>query len=377
MKPLYEVLEKREFGANDIGGESLSSLNGCSDYGNEVGLSAWQYEIDVLVTNQDGQEQQFTIVYQPEERNDGLKNYSGYDVRTAGLYGCDADQSLELEKFCDYDTTVIDALHDIAWQAAKETYQRLTTTFHIINTFNRDEEDILPVYTKHPGQHEPQNAYISITPDPDNKTVTLSVEVDGSVGTPTRTEAQFHGRELSISIAPTLTRDAIHDFLNSESFSEKVLAIASGYSCRWNGSNQVGVLTPDAIETMHDLEQLALEVSEHESNRSSVLDIREYAFEDFSFENVWPINLSLMDAMKALEEECKAAAAGDSIILNGDADDLYKRMVEVEIPHLADNEKLPMEYREALKDIGLDYDDDCFIGDPLTDTSTENNMSLR
>ena len=247
--------------------------------------------------------------------------------------------------------------------------------YKIINTFNRDEEKILPVYEKYPGQLEPQNAYISIIPDPDEKTVTLSVEVDGSVGTPTMTEAQFNGRELTIYIAPTLTRDAIHDLMTSDFFLEKVQTIASGYSCRWNGSNHVAHWISEAIDAMHDLKQHVLEISEHESNRLSVLDIREYAFEDFNLEDAWPIHLSLMDAMKALEDDCKAAAAGDAIVLHGDADDLYKRMVEVEIPHLADNEKLPIAYRETLKQMGLDYDDDCFIDDPLTVATETNDLS--
>ena len=67
----------------------------------------------------------FTVVYQPEERNNGMKNYSGFDISTASSYGCDADQSGELEKFCDYNTAVLDALHDIALNAAKAEYNKL------------------------------------------------------------------------------------------------------------------------------------------------------------------------------------------------------------------------------------------------------------
>lgn len=82
-------------------------------------------QFDVLVTNQGGEQKQFTVVFQPEERNDGMKNYSGYDVTTARGYGCDADESYELYVFCDYDESVIDALHDIAWDAAKAELERL------------------------------------------------------------------------------------------------------------------------------------------------------------------------------------------------------------------------------------------------------------
>ena len=125
-KIAFEIVRQEQFTASDFGdGDYLSGLGGCSDYGESFGLGAWQYEFDVLVTNQGGEQKQFTVVFQPEERNNALKNYSGYDVTTAAGYGCDADESSELEVFCDDDESVIDALHDIAWEAAKKELSRL------------------------------------------------------------------------------------------------------------------------------------------------------------------------------------------------------------------------------------------------------------
>jgi len=127
-----EILNKEEFNADYFGdGRYLIGLGGCSDYGNDddLGLGDWAYQFEVLVTNKDGETQQFTIVYQPVERNNGMMNYSGYGITTAGSYGNDADMASELERFCDYDTIVLDTLHEIAAGAAKIEFERLMKLF--------------------------------------------------------------------------------------------------------------------------------------------------------------------------------------------------------------------------------------------------------
>lgn len=124
--PAFEINSEEEFDADHYGnGRYLTRLGGCSDYEGKFGLGDWTYQFEVLVTNQSGDTRSFTVAYQPEERNNGLKYYSGYDVTTAALYGYDADESDELERFCDYDTSVLDALHEKAWNAAKAEYNRL------------------------------------------------------------------------------------------------------------------------------------------------------------------------------------------------------------------------------------------------------------
>lgn len=122
----FKIQAQEEFNADHYGnGRYLTKLGGCADYNDDLGLGDWTYQFEVSVTNQAGKEKEFTVAYQPEERNNGMKNYSGYDVATAGSYGYDADESSELEEFCDYDTSVLDTLHDIAWEAAKNEYERL------------------------------------------------------------------------------------------------------------------------------------------------------------------------------------------------------------------------------------------------------------
>lgn len=128
----FEIKRQQSFTADELMAapeQALTKLGGCSDYDNKYGLGAWQMEFDVEVTNQEKETRQFTVVFQPEERNNGMKNYSGYDVTTAPE--CDVDESGELEQFCDYDDAVIAALHDIAQEKAKQELERLMseTTF--------------------------------------------------------------------------------------------------------------------------------------------------------------------------------------------------------------------------------------------------------
>lgn len=123
--PAFLILNEEEFDGDTFGsGCYLTELGGCSDSG-EFGLGEWTYQFKVMVTNQLGETARFTVAYQPEERSNRLKAYSGYDVTTASKYGYDADESEELEKFCDYNALVLDALHEKAWTAAKLEYERL------------------------------------------------------------------------------------------------------------------------------------------------------------------------------------------------------------------------------------------------------------
>lgn len=125
MSIKFTILREETFDARRIGGQPLTKLGGCHDYNGEFGLGDWQCEFDVKVTNQHGESKHFTVAYQPEERSNRLKAYSGYDITTAGCYGCDADESNELLEFCDYDASVLYALHDKAKKAAKAEYERL------------------------------------------------------------------------------------------------------------------------------------------------------------------------------------------------------------------------------------------------------------
>lgn len=117
------------FGRSD----ALTALGGCSDNGTDKGLGDWTYQIEVRVTNDDGETRDFTIAFQPMERRDGLRNYSGYEIVAAADNSYDADQSQALLTFCDNDSRVLDELQFLASAAAKAEYLQLIS--------EREQED--------------------------------------------------------------------------------------------------------------------------------------------------------------------------------------------------------------------------------------------
>lgn len=124
----YEITSEEEMTAEHFGEyRYLTKLGGIYDYGDEdhVGLGDYQYSFTVDVTNKNGEEKSFNVEFQPEERNNGMKAYEGYELDFAGNYGCDGDESFELLKFCDDDESILKELEEIATHAAKEEYLRL------------------------------------------------------------------------------------------------------------------------------------------------------------------------------------------------------------------------------------------------------------
>jgi len=99
--------------------------------GDHYALANWEMQFDVNVTNENGNNRNFTIAFQTEERNNGLRNYSGYDVWLANY---EADESEDLKEFLEYSDMseeIIEYTHRIASKRAKETYDSLLEEFNI------------------------------------------------------------------------------------------------------------------------------------------------------------------------------------------------------------------------------------------------------
>jgi hypothetical protein len=125
----YTILSEENFQGD--AGSKLTKLGGCLDNGNsdDLGLGDWTHQFEIQATNNNGETRKFTIAFQPEERNNGMKAYSGYDISAAANYGYDADESGELEVFCDYDTQILDELQNKAWKVAKSDFENLIEEF--------------------------------------------------------------------------------------------------------------------------------------------------------------------------------------------------------------------------------------------------------
>ena len=118
MKYQLEILSAEEF--TDFA--TLNNLGGCSDYGEEVGLDGYQVDFVVEVTKGD-ESRQFNITFQSEERTNGMRNYSGWEMATSSAVD---DDYTALEKFLDYDTEeVMAAMEKQAKAMAKQYIETL------------------------------------------------------------------------------------------------------------------------------------------------------------------------------------------------------------------------------------------------------------
>jgi len=121
----YTILSEENFQGD--AGSKLSKLKGRLDNGNsdDLGLNDWTHQFEIEATKAEGETRKFTIAFQPEERNSDMKAYSGYDLSPATHYGYDADESGQLEVFCDYDTRILDELKNKASSVAKSDFENL------------------------------------------------------------------------------------------------------------------------------------------------------------------------------------------------------------------------------------------------------------
>ncbi len=123
----YKIVKQGTCGNMDYvdADDLLSPLRGCYGTSEDVGLGAFDYEFTVEVTH--GETKRFVVIFQTEERFDGMRAYSGYEMTTGASYGHDGDESPELIAFCGGDKKIVDDLNMLAEQVAKERLAELTS----------------------------------------------------------------------------------------------------------------------------------------------------------------------------------------------------------------------------------------------------------
>ncbi len=126
----YKIVKQGTCGSMDYvdADDLLSPLGGCYGTSEDMGLGVFDYEFTVEVTH--GETKRFVVIFQPIERYDGMRSYSGCEMTTGASYGHDGDQSTELIAFCGGDTKIIDDLTVLAVSAAKDRLAELTSDDH-------------------------------------------------------------------------------------------------------------------------------------------------------------------------------------------------------------------------------------------------------
>lgn len=94
---------------------ALVKLDGCSS-GGDVGLDGYAVDFTIEVTNSQGQTEKFVLTMESEERLNGMKNYSGWEMVLAN----EGDHE-ELASFLNYEEDdILEALEKEAERLAKE-----------------------------------------------------------------------------------------------------------------------------------------------------------------------------------------------------------------------------------------------------------------
>lgn len=85
-------------------------------------VDGFQVDFDIKVSLKSGEFKQFHIVFQSLDRSDNLRAYSSSQMSTAAKYGCDADESVKLYNFTDYDEEIFEILQGKAEKLCKEWF---------------------------------------------------------------------------------------------------------------------------------------------------------------------------------------------------------------------------------------------------------------
>ena len=107
--------------------DEVEITNLCSVVGSEQ-LEGYSVMFTVEASNKEGTKETFICFWQTLERLDSLRAYSGYEMRRGSFYGCDADETDELEEFLGYSDNVEAVLKENAEKLAKSCFDQLRLT---------------------------------------------------------------------------------------------------------------------------------------------------------------------------------------------------------------------------------------------------------
>lgn len=118
----YKMLNQEAFTADHFDSdEFLTPLGGSLDHGKEYGLGIWEYHFEIEVESTATKDKRkFTIIFQPENRIDGIKAYAGHELDA----DCPYSETDELLDFCGHDDSILKELEAIAESEAKKELEK-------------------------------------------------------------------------------------------------------------------------------------------------------------------------------------------------------------------------------------------------------------
>lgn len=127
-------------------------------------------------------------------------------------------------------------------------------------------EESAPLFRQFPGQYSPQDAYLEISAD-GSVIASYNDEVGNQVPV-----SVYHRIDHRLTIPNTLTARGVLQVI--EEHANQLNTIIAGMGERWDGSNTVGTLTPDATHALESLEQNLRELQYDDFDYVAIEDVR-------------------------------------------------------------------------------------------------------
>lgn len=184
-------------------------------------------------------------------------------------------------------------------------------------------EQAAPVYHQYPRQTKPQDAYLELDGSGE-----LRVSWDAEIGN-AMPMSVWHKRDLRWGIPNTLRGNAIAEFLERDDIQALLARVYDGHHVEWNGSNDVGILTPDAEYASEEL-ALFIEANLHDENKNVAL----ITAMDWLQDAIAYVREDGTETRLSHEAESFSIAFGDdsaTIDRNTPREDLYRIALRIEL----------------------------------------------
>lgn len=121
MKTTLKIKSSEEFTEEaeivDIYGQ------GCN-YPTKKGVNGYEMNFYVIATNEKDEKKEFHIVLQSEARTNNMEGYNGFEMEYGISFGCDADESIELQNFLgDEASELMSEIEDFSEACCKKWFE--------------------------------------------------------------------------------------------------------------------------------------------------------------------------------------------------------------------------------------------------------------
>lgn len=179
-----------------------------------------------------------------------------------------------------------------------------------------------PLYHKYPDQFSPQRAYIEFQC---SEKGFLLADWAGESGNAVP-EYVHHKHAIRWYVDPTTRGSAIIDLFADEGFLACCQRINAGYEEDWDGRNNVGKYSEDALEA---IDEVAAKVDTLSDELAETWEVEEWLFASSALTDHWPDGAKLDDVVKELERDAEMALESNQAVIGSIEKALLERALEL------------------------------------------------